>query len=109
VSDSLYFKLGALPNSSALNLADCQVHVSWVWQGGVGLAHIADPRRLNLTVRQAQGDVGLAHMIDQRRLNFALSQVQDNDHPSLAYLGERPISIGSNLMEELSFYRFSYT
>jgi len=62
--------------------------MSWVWQGGVGLAHIADPRRLNLAVRQAQDDVGLAHMIDQKCLDFAISQVQDNDHPSLAYLRE---------------------
>lgn len=72
----------------------------------MGLAHITNPKRLNLAVRQAQGGVGLTYFLDQRRLNFAISQVQDNDHPSLTYLKERPTSFGSNLKEELSLYRF---
>jgi hypothetical protein len=64
--------------------------------------------------------MSLARMSDLIRLDLAVSQVQDNNHPSLAYVGEWSSSFDmsrrvTNLPWvypqgiELSLYKLSYT
>jgi hypothetical protein len=53
-------------------------------QDSVSLAHMIDPRRLDLAVSQAQDNVGLARMSDPRSLDLVVSQVQDNYHTLMA-------------------------
>jgi len=64
---------------------------------------------LDLTMCQAQYSVGLTRMLDLRCLYLIISQVQNNYRPPMACLGEWPTSIRSNLEEEVSLYKFSYT
>jgi len=54
----------------------------------LGLDSQPSPRRLGLTMCQAQDNVGLAYMSNLRRLDLATNQVQDNDHSPLACAGE---------------------
>jgi len=69
-------------------------------QGIVDLAHVWNPRRLNLARCQVQGSVGLTRVPDPRHLDLIVNQVQDNNHPPLTCPGEWPISLGSNLRKK---------
>jgi len=53
-------------------------------QDSVGVAHMIDPRRLDLAINQAQDNVGLARMPGPKSLDLIVSQVQDNYHTLMA-------------------------